>query len=188
MLCFKEVMLFCFVIEIDKKNSYVALFWHCQAFDLVLRAACNVIWGQHRVIHMSHSLPWYYPSWILVGLVFSFILGCSLTKQNVLLLYHLHICFSFLSFTFCHLKREIFSKPLCLISYQYHRKAKTLGPTKFCSAAPSLGSLLDQSGSSALGRVTQSEHSRDSCPRSPYSSYCRHWWCPWRTHIEPFME
>lgn len=58
MLWFKEVVLFCFLIEIDKRRIYyVALFWHYRAFDLVLRAACR----QHRVTHMSHSLPKYYP-------------------------------------------------------------------------------------------------------------------------------
>lgn len=38
-----------------------------------------------------------------------------------------------------------FSQNLCVwLVCQYHRKARTLGPTKFCCGAPSLGSVLDQ--------------------------------------------
>lgn len=132
MLWFEEVVLFCFLMEINKRRtSCVALFWHCQAFGLVLRAACSVFCRQHRVIHMSHSLPKYYPSWILVGLGFLFILGCSLTKQNI---------FSFFAFcisasTFYRLPsfnwKGRFSQSLFVwLVCQCHGKAKTLGLKK----------------------------------------------------------
>lgn len=138
MLWFKEVVLFCFLIGSNRRRtSYVALFWHCQAFGLVLRAACNV--RQHRVIHMSHSLPKYYPSWILVGLGFLFILGCSLTKQNIL-----SFAFCVSASTFYRLPsvnwKGRFSQNLCVwLVCQCHRKTKIFGLKK-CQH-PVLGTL-----------------------------------------------
>lgn len=158
MLWFKEVVLFCFVIEVNKRRtSYVALtlpgFW--LGFESL-----------HRVIHRSLSLPKYSPSWILVGLGF-FIYFRLFTHQteHILLLCFLHIYFSFLSFTFCHLKRETLSKPLCLIGLSVPQESQDPRSVSILFWGPFTGQSHGlESGSSAVGRVTQSEHSRDPVP------------------------
>lgn len=171
MLWFKEVVLFCFFMDTDKRRTYyVALFWHCQASDLILRAACR----QHRAIHMSHSLPKYYRNWIHVGLVLKSILDCLLTKQNIFSSFAMYTSAS----TSYHLPsvtgKGRFSQSLCVwLVWQCHRKAKTLGPQSISILfwGPFTGQFPGSEGDpSALGRVTQSEHRGDPCPRTPQSS------------------
>lgn len=75
--------------------------------------------------------------------------------EHTVLLYHLH--FSFLSFTFCPLKGEIFSEPLCLIGLSVPQESQDPWAHKVLLWGPFTGQCPgSESGSSALGRVTQS--------------------------------
>lgn len=185
MLWFKEIV-FYFFIEIDKRRTcLVALFWHCQAFDLVLRAACR----HDRVIHMSHSLPKYYPSWILVGLGFLMFFRLSTHRQNIFFA----ICISdSASYNLPSITwKGRFFQSLCVwLVCQCHRK--DLWPTK-CQhlfwGHP--GQSLDQGVVPVPWGGSHSQSTAESL--SQVSSvqcvtHCRYWCCPWRTHTEPFME
>lgn len=95
MLWFKEFVLHSFLIEINKQeNLYVlciALFWHCWAYDSVLRAICNVFYRQHSLLLLNEDRNLYVtfnPQILpfLGSLCFCgfFISGCSLPKLNIL--------------------------------------------------------------------------------------------------------
>lgn len=87
------------------------------------------------------------PDITLLGSLWLCLIYCRLfthQTEQILLLCCLHICFNFLSFTFCHLKREISSKPLCLIDLAVPQDPWAHKVSEFCAGAPSLGSPLDQ--------------------------------------------
>lgn len=106
------------------------------------------------------------PNIILTGLgFFVYFRLFSHQTEHILLLCFLHICFDFLSFTFCHLKREIFSKPLCLIGLSVPQESQIPQSVSILFWGPFTGqSPGSEGGSRALGRVTQSEHNRDPAP------------------------
>lgn len=119
------------------------------------------------------------PSIIFLGSLWvCFILGCSFIEQNIFFLWCLCTCFNFLSFTFCHLKREIFSKPLCLVGLSVPQESQDPCATKSssCPGHPSLGVPWTR----GWFQCPEGHTVPDPCPSSPQLcfTHCRHWWCP----------
>lgn len=85
--------------------------------------------------------------------------------EQILLLCWLHSCFNFLAFTICHLKREISSKPLCLIGLWVPQESQDPWAHKVsesCAGAPSLGSPLDQRVVPVFWGVSHSQSTTES--------------------------
>lgn len=116
--------------------------------------------------------------------------------EHILLLCLSHTCFNFLLFTFCLLKREIFSKPLCLTGLSVPHESQdpwTQKVSASCSGDPSLGSPLGQRVVPVPCGESHSQSITETCSRSPQPSVlltAGSSWCLWRlqTHTEPFME